>query len=218
MLSLLLNLDSNGEILYNREERQAIMGLHFLQTMRLSFEEICEGQNPWIPLGKFMHDWYELQRDRREELVADPLPVTYPQEFHQWAAFCAASVRWFCATYELLCPSWVDRPEYVLPEPWCADKISSSWESERETTAPEFTRHNIYCGNVVYTNKYERDDRGWPLRSHPVDLQERIAVVRRASERLARTWEEEERQYQEYLPTALAQRAAAQKRKLTMRQ
>lgn len=194
------------------------MGLHFLQTMRLSFEEICEGQDPWIPLGKFMHDWYELQRNRREELVADPFPLTYPQEFHRWAAFCAASVRWFCATYELPCPSWVDDPEYILSEPWYMNDPLERRKDSPQETAAEFTLHNVFCGNSLYTNKYERDDRGWPLCSHPVDLQERIEVVRRASELLARIWEEEERQYQEYLPTALAQRAAAQKRKLTMRQ
>jgi len=192
------------------------MGLYSLQTMKLSFEQICEGQDPWIPLGKFMHDWYELQRDCREKLLADPLPATYPQEFQQWAAFCAASVRWFCSTYEMQCPSWVDNPEYVLPEPWCMDKLSLSWESEQKTTAPEFIQHNIYCGNRVYTNKYERDERGLPLRSHPVDLQERRAVVRRAGERLARYWAEEDRLLQEYLPTALALRAAARERKLAM--
>ncbi len=175
------------------------MGIHSLQTMRLSFAQICEGQIPWIPLGKFMHDWYELHRNCREQLLFEPLQDEHPQEFQNWAAFCAASVRWFCSTYEIACPLWVDNPKYILPEPWCMDKLSLSWESERETTAPEFVHHNIYCGNRVYTNKYERDERGWPLRTHPVDLQNRRAAVRLAAIRLDKDQAWAEEAYQEYL-------------------
>ena len=194
------------------------MGVHSLQTMRLSFEQICQGQDPWIPLGKFMHDWYELQRDCREQLLADPLQDEYPQEFQKWAAFCAASVRWFCSTYEIPCPLWIDNSKYTLPEPWYMDDPPARWKDLRKETAEEFSSHNVFCGNNVYTNKYERDGRGWPLRSHPVDLQARRAIVRQAGERLARKWAEEDRLMQEYLPTAQALRAASKERKPTARQ
>ena len=68
-----------------------------------------------------------------------------------------------------------------------------------------FSRRTLY--------KYELDERGFPLRVHPVDLQERRAVVRRAGERLAQKWGEQDRMIEEYLPTALALRAAACERR-----
>lgn len=188
------------------------------QTMRLSFEQICQGENPWIPLGIFMNHWYGCHFDERERLIVDPLPETYPQEYHEWAAFCAASVRWFCSTYEIPCPSWVDDPNYVLSKPWCVSYPRSKWKELNKDTAEEFKRHNIYCGNRVYKNKYEEDEHGNWLRFHPVDLEERRVVARIATDRLARHWAEEDRLLQEYLPTALALRAAAQERKLAMQQ
>lgn len=181
------------------------------QTMRLSFEQICQGETPWVALGNFMNDWYAYHFEEREKLVAEPLPEVYPQEYHKWAVFCAASVRWFCSTYELLCPSWVDNPRYELPEPWYMDYQPASWERLRETTAEEFTRYNIYCGDCVYKNKYERDEQGFPLRFHPVDLQKRRELVRGAGERLAREWAERERVIREYMPIAQALREKHQK-------
>lgn len=183
------------------------------QTMRLSFEEICQGEYPWVPLGNFMNDWYANHFDERERLIVDPLPETYPQECHRWAAFCAASVRWFCSTYEIPCPLWVDNPKYVLADPWYMDHPPSCWERDRKETAEEFRQHNIYCGNRIYKNKYERDEQGSLLRAHPVDLQERQALARIATARLAKEWAEEERRIREYMPTALALRAAAEERK-----
>lgn len=176
------------------------------QTMSVSFEQICQGETPWVALGNFMNDWYAYHCEEREKLVSEPLPDTYPHAYHTWAAFCAASVRWFCSTYELPCPAWVDDQRYVLSEPWYMDDQPSLWEELRRTTAEEFTRYNIYCGDRVYTNKYERDERGFHLRFHPVDLQERREVVRRAGERLTREWAERERLILEYLPVAQALR------------
>lgn len=184
------------------------MYLGHYQTMKLSFEQICQGQSPWIPLGNFMNDWYAYHLDERERLIRDPLPESYPVEFRRWAAFCAASVRWFCATYEIPCPGWVDNPHYVLSEPWYMSAPPSLWQHERETTAEEFTQHNIYCGNRLYTNKYERDERGKFLKAHPVDLQERRALARRATARLEQKRAEEERWEQEWLPVLQAGREA----------
>lgn len=188
------------------------------QTMRLSFEQICQGKSPWIPLGNFMNHWYGCHFDERERLIIDPLPERYPQEYHEWAAFCAASVRWFCSTYEIPCPSWVDDPRYVLSEPWCMSHPRPDWEKLRKETAEEFLQHNIYCGCRVYKNKYEEDEQGNWLRFHPVDVQERRAVARIATARLARHWAEEDRLLQEYLPTALALRAAYKERQQAMQQ
>lgn len=176
------------------------MYLSHYQTMKLSFEQICGGKRPWTALGNFMNDWYAYHSDERERLIIDPLPQVYPAAFQQWAAFCSASARRFCSTYEVCCPTWVDDPQYVLSEPWYMDHRPSLWQRLRETTAEEFSRHNIYCGNWLYTNKYERDEQGLPLKAHPIDLQERHALVRIAAERLAREDAEWERCKQKYLP------------------
>lgn len=176
------------------------------QTMRLSFEQICQGEAPWVALGNFMNDWYAYHFEERERLVVDPLPEEYPQEYRQWASFCAASVLWFCSTYELSCPSWADNPRYVLPEPWYMDYQPGFREHLRKSTAEEFTRYNIYCGDRVYTNKYERDEQGFPLRFHPADLHERRELVRRAEARLVWERSEHERLIREYMPVMEALR------------
>src|SRR5512146_2881044 len=90
----------------------------FYQTMRLSFEQICQGEREWTALGNFMNHWYSYHMDEREQLISDPLPGHYPPEFHRWAVFCAASVEWFCRTYEVACPTWVHDPRYMLDQPW----------------------------------------------------------------------------------------------------
>lgn len=128
-----------------------------LQTMKLSFEEICQGQDPWIPLGNFMNDWYAYHKDQRSELVADPLPTPgiYPPELHKWAAFCAASVEWFCITYSIPCPDWVHNPIYRLPEPWFSRNNEKARARLLTTTPEEFTKRNIFCGNRMFLNKYE---------------------------------------------------------------
>lgn len=192
------------------------MSQDYYQTMKLTCEQICRGKYVWVPPGNFMNDWYANHFDERERLVIDPLPEIYPQEFHRWVAFCAASVRWFCSTYEVPCPSWVNDARYILSDPWYMKDDPLLWSHLRETTAEEFIHHNIYCGNRIYINKYERDERGLPLRSHPVDVQERLVAVRKAGTRLAREWAERDRLIQEFMPTALALRAAAKDRRQTV--
>lgn len=189
------------------------MYLGHYQTMKLSFEQICQGQTPWVPLGNFMNDWYAYHLDERERLISEPLPKTYPQEYHCWAAFCAASVRWFCSTYEVSCPSWVDNPQYILSEPWYMGHPSVLWQKQRETTAGEFTQHNIFCGNRVYTNKYELDERRRPFKTHPIDLEERRALVRAAAARARQEEAELDRLIREdpHLQALKARRAAAKR-------
>ncbi|HEY3993141.1 MAG TPA: hypothetical protein VGM01_09710 [Ktedonobacteraceae bacterium] len=163
------------------------MGLRYLQTMKLSFEQICQGLPPWVPLGNFMNDWYELHIDCREQLIADPIPEDYPQEFHYWAVFCAASIEWFAHKYDVVCPAWVYAPQYKLAVPHfssenrqvdivipamrdfhhhlCLGQRQSA-SSEKEalrmyylTEAPEeFTRRNIFCGDRMFANKWEALD------------------------------------------------------------
>lgn len=188
---------------------------HF-QTMHLCFEEICLGQSPWIPLGNFMNDWYSKHLNERESLIIDPLPEIYPQTFHQWAAFCAASARWFCSTYEIVSPSWIDNPQYILPEPWYMDKPSALWPFLLTTTAEEFVHHNIYCGNSLYTNKYERDEQGKWLQEHPVEMLERRKLARSTTARLRQQRAEQERWKQEDPPLVRARLAIARRNNPTV--
>lgn len=136
------------------------MGRH--QTMAISFAQICQGEQPWIALGNFMNSWFGCSRDRREQLVSDPLPEPeeWTQDTRRWAAFIAASVEWLCLKYNVPCPAWVDKPAYVLPETWWyASGIEKPHVRARlikETPEP-FVKRNIYCGNRMYNNKYETD-------------------------------------------------------------
>ncbi|HEY1348228.1 MAG TPA: hypothetical protein VGF67_01220 [Ktedonobacteraceae bacterium] len=122
-------------------------------TMRQTFAEICAGQSPWIPLGKFMNHWYGDHPDERERLICDSLPENYPPAFGPWAAFCAASVEWFCHTYGVACPAWVHDSRYVLDEPWFFERDDQA--VLQRTTPPEFARRNVYCGAHIYANKWE---------------------------------------------------------------
>ena len=78
-----------------------------LQTMAVTYQEICQGEKPWVPLGNFMNDWFDYAKDKRIQLVSDPLslPATLNTHTQRWAAFCAASVEWLCERYNVPCPS-----------------------------------------------------------------------------------------------------------------
>src|SRR5215468_3210146 len=90
-----------------------------LRSMRGAFQNICAGQGPWIALGNFLNDWFVDAKDRRFDLVREPLEDPPAGEYNQrWAAYCAASVEHLCAKYNVPCPSWVHDPKYVLPAPW----------------------------------------------------------------------------------------------------
>ena len=126
--------------------------------MSIAFQQICEGERDWTALGNFMNYWYSYAKDRREQLIADPLP-SYDEHSlyqHQWAVFCAASVEWFCNTYNVSCPSWVHYPKYTsLADPWFFYTHEEAKEILLRTTPREFTQRNIFCGDNCYANKWE---------------------------------------------------------------
>jgi len=131
-----------------------------LQTMSVSYQEMCAGEDPWIPLGNFMNDFFGNFPDQREELVEEPirLPEEPSEENLRWATFCAASVEYLCQKYELPCPEWVYDPVYQLSEPWYYS-LGAHKPKVRErlmrTTPEPFVRRNIYCGDRMFVNKYE---------------------------------------------------------------
>jgi hypothetical protein len=131
-----------------------------LQTMAITYDEICQGEEPWIPLGNFMNDFFGNFRDRREELIKDPIqePSNISPELHRWAVFCAASVEWLCEHYGLPYPLWVNNPAYTLSQAWFDSPGAHKPEIRKwliEETPEPFTRRNIYCGNRMFLNKYE---------------------------------------------------------------
>ena len=140
-----------------------------LQTMAVTYKEICDGERPWVALGNFMNDWFDYAKDRRAQLVTDPisLPESLTTHTQRWAVFCAASVEWLCAKYKIACPSWVHNPIFHLPEPWFDSLGADKPEVRarlREKTPEPFARRNIFCGDRVFANKYELAEQ-WRRRS-----------------------------------------------------
>ena len=131
-----------------------------LQTMAIAYQEICQGETPWVALGNFMNAWFGYATDQRIQLVSDPisLPESLSTHTQRWAAFCAASVEWLCERYNVPCPSWVHNPIFHLAEPWFdspgAHKPEVRTRLIQKTPEP-FTRRNIFCGDRMFANKYE---------------------------------------------------------------
>jgi hypothetical protein len=73
-----------------------------LQTLQRCFAEVCQGEEPWIALGKFMHQFFGEYSAYREALLADPICTELPSdqsELFKWAVFCAASAEYLSAKY-----------------------------------------------------------------------------------------------------------------------
>lgn len=131
-----------------------------LQTIAVTYQKICQGEAPWVALGNFLNDWFDYAKDKRAQLVTDPIVFSSSpsMENKRWAAFCAASVEWLCSRYGVPCPSWVHDPAYTLPDPWF-DSPGAHKPQVRarliEQTPEPFKTRNIYCGNRMFLNKYE---------------------------------------------------------------
>lgn len=135
-----------------------------LQTFQRAFEQICTGEDPWIALGNFMHQFFGQYKHRREELVRDPIEV--PEQvspgLFRWAVFCAASVDYLCHIYDLSTPAWALDDRYRLAEPWyygIGADLPQVQEKLRQTTPEAFSRRNVFCGDRTYRNKYEHQGR-----------------------------------------------------------
>ena len=145
-----------------------------LQTMAYTYQEICQGEHPWIALGNFMNDWFDYAKDRRSDLIATPLliPETLTEETLRWAVFCAASVEYLCGRYKISCPLWVSDPLYTeLPQPWFDAPMAQKPEIRAllvEQTSEPFTRRNIYCGNRMFANQSELAEQHHRLSSSAV--------------------------------------------------
>lgn len=136
------------------------MRLDQLHTIHLAFREIWEGEQPWVALGNFLNYWFAYAKDRRYDLVVEPIPDAPAEEYYQrWAAYCAASVEHLCHKYGVPCPDWVHDPKYVLPTTWYDIPRQELLFQVRDwliaTTPEEFSKRNIYSGDRMFLNKWE---------------------------------------------------------------
>jgi hypothetical protein len=132
------------------------------QPIKQAYEDIRNGDDPWVAVGNFSHDWFGNFTDQRTELVQEPVELLEEstKELRQWAAFCAASVEYLCEQAHMPVPAWVHDAKYVLSEEeaFYTHPLSSKQRiRERlQNEAPEpFKRHNVFCSERVYANKYE---------------------------------------------------------------
>jgi hypothetical protein len=128
--------------------------------MRRAYAEICAGEDPWIALGNFLHQFFGQYKDRREDLVRDPLdvPALPSADQFRWAVFCAASVEHLCKTYALPCPQWALTPGFSLDSPWyigIGADLPRVQQKLRSTTPRAFAERKIFCGDRTFRNKYE---------------------------------------------------------------
>jgi hypothetical protein len=128
--------------------------------MHLAFQEICEDEAPWVALGNFLNYWFAYAKERRPDLVAEPIQQAQEQEYYQrWAAYCAASVEHLCHLASVPCPQWVHDPNYVLPTPWYdiprQELLFQVRDRLRATTPEAFSKRNIYSGNRMFLTKWD---------------------------------------------------------------
>jgi len=135
------------------------------QTIKQVYQDIKNGDDPWVAIGDFSHDWYGNYTEiaQRLALVSEVVELSVEgasREQRQWAAFCAASVEYLCQEAGLAVPSWVDNPAYILPKEDAfytsplAFKQRVRERLEQESPAA-FRKRNVFCSKRVYANKYE---------------------------------------------------------------
>lgn len=117
--------------------------------------QIHQGEDPWVALGCFLHDWWCHTGNERWELITEPpTPATTPEE-QRWVALCAAAVEELCARTSLAYPLWTKQRDYFLAESWFYYPQLSQREWLLLTTPETFKRRNIFIGGNVLDNKYE---------------------------------------------------------------
>lgn len=138
------------------------------QTIAWAYSQICAGTRPWTALGNFMNAWYGYAKERRPDLINEPLMQPAQDTLHtqRWGAFCAATAEYLSNLYDIPCPVWVHHPLYSLSEPWYGeleDLLQGTPEEvvrqqRIKTTPAPFKRRNIFCGNRLFQNKYEMSE------------------------------------------------------------
>ncbi|MBA2284430.1 MAG: hypothetical protein H0W02_03005 [Ktedonobacteraceae bacterium] len=140
-----------------------------VQTMAWAYHEISTGEDPWTALGNFTNAWYGYAKHIRSDLVREALakPEQETEHLHHWGAFCAASVEFLCNLSGVPCPEWPHDLHYILPLPWYGDirlADTAVLQHRIQTSPVPFAKRNVFCGNRLYQNKYEKFE--WIQEAH----------------------------------------------------
>jgi hypothetical protein len=118
-------------------------------------KQIHQGENPWVALGCFLHDWWCHAGNERWHLINEPPALAATLEEQRWVALCAATVEELCVRASLISPRWTNQQDYFLTEPWFYYPELSQREWLLLTTPEPFKRRNIFVGGSILDNKYE---------------------------------------------------------------
>jgi hypothetical protein len=133
------------------------------QTIKQVYQDIKNGDDPWVAIGDFSHDWYGNYPETAQRIALVEEPITIPAaasiELRQWAAFCAASVEYLCQEAAIAVPSWIHNSSYTLSREEAFYTSPLAYKQrirERlEQEAPEaFRKRNVFCSERIYANKY----------------------------------------------------------------
>ena len=133
------------------------------QTIKQVYQDIKNGDDPWVAIGDFSHDWYGNYPETAQRIALVSEPIVVPSvasiELRQWAAFCAASVEYLCQEAAIAAPSWIHNSSYTLSLEEAFYTSSLAYKQrvrERlEQEAPEaFRKRNVFCSERIYANKY----------------------------------------------------------------
>ena len=133
------------------------------QTIKQAYQDIKNGDDPWVAIGDFSHDWYGNYPETAQRIALVSEPITIPAaasvELRQWAAFCASSVEYLCQEAAIAIPSWIYDSSYILSteEAFYTSPLAYKQRvRERlEQEAPEaFRKRNVFCSERIYANKY----------------------------------------------------------------
>lgn len=140
---------------------------NILQTIKQTYADILAGDDPWVAIGDFGHDWFDNYVNQRADLVADPIDfspeVVSPEQSlpaRQWAAFCAGSVEYLCLQANIPVPEWVNNTQYQLTEEEAFYTSPLAYKQrvrdrlQLESPGP-FRKRHVYCSARVYANKFD---------------------------------------------------------------
>src|SRR5260370_5029093 len=111
-----------------------------IHSIASAAKQISQGEDPWVALGCFLHDWWCHAENERLDLIAEQPALAEAVEEKRWAAFCAAIVEELCSRTSLASPEWINQQDYFLAEAWFYYPQLSQREWLLLTTPEPFTR------------------------------------------------------------------------------
>lgn len=78
------------------------------QTIQRAYRDIRNGDDPWVAIGDFSHDWFGNYANQRVELVSEPLELSDETETPQTTNAPAAMGGFLCSQRRISLPSGRD--------------------------------------------------------------------------------------------------------------